>query len=156
MKAKNKPESTGLKLDTKFKKGQSGNPSGKPKGSCNKSTLMALALLKSESQAMVKVVVDLALSGDMQALTLCLSRLIPPAKDTPLNVELPKVVNVSDLPGFTGALLNSVATGEIPPSEGEKLSKILAAHVQAIQLSEFENRLTELENTAGFKKGGGK
>jgi hypothetical protein len=85
-----------------------------------------------------------------------MERLIPTAKDAPLDVVLPKVVNVSDLAGFTGALLNKVASGEIGASEGEKLSKILSAHVQAIQLSDFENRLTELENTAGLKKGGGK
>jgi hypothetical protein len=37
--------------DTKFKKGQSGNPSGKPKGARNKATLAAEALLDGEAEA---------------------------------------------------------------------------------------------------------
>lgn len=34
------PEATGKKQDTRFKKGQSGNPDGRPQGSKNFSTLM--------------------------------------------------------------------------------------------------------------------
>lgn len=140
----------------RFKKGESGNPAGRRRGSLNKCTLAAMALLRGEAVGITRVVVNAALGGDLTAIKICMERLIPPAKDVPLDVVLPKVVNVSDLAGFTGALLNKVACGEIGASEGEKLSKILAAHVQAIQLSEFENRLALLENSAGLKKGGGR
>ena len=40
-----KPENTGKKQDTKFKKGQSGNPKGKPKG-----TFSLLTILKKQLQ----------------------------------------------------------------------------------------------------------
>ena len=153
---KGKPEIAGPKLDTKFKKGISGNVKGKPKGCLNQSTMMALALLKSESQAMVRVVVDKALSGDMQALSLCLSRLIPQAKDAPFDCVLPKVETIADLPKITAGLLDAVSSGNMGPSEAEKIVKIVSGHIQALQLSEFETRLTELENTAGLKKGGGR
>ena len=138
----------------RFKKGTSGNPAGKPKGSRHKSTMAALRLLSGEAEALTRAAIEKALSGDTVALRLCLDRIVPVVKDMPLDVELPKVVNVSDLSGFTGALLDKVASGEIGATEGEKLSKILSAHVQALQLSEFENRLALLENSAGLKRGG--
>lgn len=144
------------KQNTKFLKGVSGNPSGRTLGSKNKATMAALVLLRGEAVALTRVAIDAALGGDLTAVKLCMERLIPAVRDMPTDYILPRVKTIDDLSGFTGALLDKVASGEIGATEGEKLSKILSAHVQALQLSEFETRLTELENTAGLKKGGGR
>ncbi len=85
---------------------------------------------------------------------MCIERLIPTAKDMPTDCILPKVKTIADLPKITESLLNAVSNGEIGPSEAEKIVKIVSGHVQALQLSEFETRLTELENSAGVKRGG--
>ena len=129
----------------RFKKGQSGNPAGKPKGTRHRATMAMLELLKDESQALARVCVDRALEGDIQALKLCLDRICPPSKDHPFEVTLPKVSSVDDLPAFTGSLLDAVADGTLPPSEAEKISKIAAIHKEAVQLATFETRLSELE-----------
>ena len=57
---------------SKFKSGQSGNPSGRPKGSLNKSTLATQALLDGEAEALTRKVVELAKEGNPVALRLCL------------------------------------------------------------------------------------
>jgi len=131
----------------RFKPGVSGNPSGKPKGIRHRSTMAAMALLSGEAQALTRVCIDKALEGDLTALKLCLDRIIPPSKDHPIDITLPKIGSISDMPLFTESLINAVTSGEIGASEGEKLCKIVTAHTQAIQLSTFEQRLSDLEAT---------
>jgi len=83
---------------SKFKSGQSGNPSGRPKGSLNKATLTTQALLDGEAEAVTRKVVELAKEGNPVALRLCLERLLPPRRDRPINFPLPKVEEAADLP----------------------------------------------------------
>lgn len=76
------PENTGaLKESSRFKKGQSGNPQGKPKGARNKSTLAAEALLEGSLDKICKRVEEEALNGNMQAAKMILDRFIPVRKD---------------------------------------------------------------------------
>ena len=56
----------------RFQKGRSGNPNGRPKGSRNKATVIAQALLEGEAEALVGKVVQLALEGDLTCLRICL------------------------------------------------------------------------------------
>jgi hypothetical protein len=56
----------------RFQKGRSGNPNGRPKGSRNKTTVIAQTLLEGEAEALVRKVVQLALEGDLTCLRICL------------------------------------------------------------------------------------
>jgi hypothetical protein len=47
-----------------FEKGRSGNPGGRRRGSRNKATLAAAALLAGESEALTRKAVEMALGGD--------------------------------------------------------------------------------------------
>lgn len=62
-----------------FVKGQSGNPAGRPKGIIDKRQRMQKALGEG-ADAVIAVVRQRALDGDMQAAGLVLSRLIPTLK----------------------------------------------------------------------------
>ncbi len=63
----------------RFKKGQSGNPNGRPLGCLNKRTQLA-ALLEPHAEALISKAVELALGGDTNALRLCIERLLPKAQ----------------------------------------------------------------------------
>ena len=76
----------------KFKKGQSGNPSGKPKGARNKTSLMCEKLMAGDAEDVAMAVIDQAKNGDMQAAKLILDRLVPARKGRPVRVTLPEVV----------------------------------------------------------------
>lgn len=110
---------------SKFKPGQSGNPSGRPKGALNKATLAAQALLDGEVEVLTRKVVELAKDGNPMALRLCLERLLPPRKDRPVILNLPEIKGAEDLPQLLDAILEGVARGEITPGEGQALIAFL-------------------------------
>jgi hypothetical protein len=72
------PETTGgEQAGGRFLPGKSGNPSGRPKGALNKTTEAALVLLEGEAEALTRKCVDLAMTGDMAAMRICMDRIIP-------------------------------------------------------------------------------
>ena len=50
-----------------------------------------MVLLDGEAEALTRKCVDMALDGDIQALKLCMERILPPVKEQKINVELPPV-----------------------------------------------------------------
>ena len=132
---------------SKFKSGQSGNPSGRPKGALNKTTLATQALLDGEAEALTRKAVELAKDGNPVALRLCLERLLPPRKDRPINFSLPEIEGTEDLPKAMGVILQAVAQGEITPGEGQTLTTMVQAYRKGLETVDFEARLTALERS---------
>jgi hypothetical protein len=87
----------------------------------------------------------MALAGDTTALRLCLERILPPLKERPVAVDLPSLGGAGDLPAIISALLQAAASGVITPGEGDRLARLLAGYVKAVELSEFDERLRRLE-----------
>jgi hypothetical protein len=129
-----------------FKPGQSGNPKGKPKGALNQATRAAQELLDGEADGLTRKVVELAKAGNVVALRLCLERLIPPRKDRPITLKLPKVGGVEDIPKALEAILEAVAKGGITPGEGQAVAAMLEAYRKGVELADIEARLTALES----------
>ncbi len=147
-------ENAGKKQDTRFKRGQSGNPAGKPKGTRNKATLAVEALLGDEAESLTRKAVELALEGDVTALRLCLERLCPPRKERPLEagaVRLPKLT-AENLAEASAVIVRAVAGGRLAPGEGEARAKMLEAHRKNLELTDLEIRLAKIEATMGYKK----
>jgi hypothetical protein len=130
-----------------FQPGQSGNPKGKPKGCRAKATMAVLELLDGEAEALTRKAVEKALEGDTTALRLCLERLAPPRKDSPIALAgLPKIEGTSDLPKATSTILEAVARGDITPSEGQALAGLVEGHRKALETAELEARVAALES----------
>lgn len=70
----------------KFTKGQSGNPAGRPVGSKNKCTQFR-ELLEDDLPALVSVLRDKALEGDMNAMRLLLERLVPKVQVVDMSLQ---------------------------------------------------------------------
>ena len=128
-----------------FKKGQSGNPKGKPPGTRSKATMAALTLLEGECEALTRKAVELALNGDIQALRLCLERLVAPAKERPINFTLPTIECAEDSPKFTAALFEAVASGEIKVADAATMFALAEAHCEAIRLANRAARMRLLD-----------
>lgn len=123
---------------------QPGNP-GRPKGARNKVTRAAEALLDGEAEALTRKAIELALEGDTIALRLCLERILPPRKERPVTVELPRVENPSDALAASAALLAAVANGVLAPGEAHEIARLLAIHLEAVEMHELAARITALE-----------
>src|SRR4051812_16012566 len=127
------PENTGGKQGTKFRKGQSGNPSGRPAGARNKTTVAIEALLDSEAETITRKAVELAKGGDSVALRLCLERIIPARKDRPVAFALPPIETAGDAAKASAALLRAVAVGEITPAEAGDVAKLFESHARVLE-----------------------
>lgn len=130
-----------------WKPGQSGNAAGRPRGSRNATTLAVQALLHGQAQELTQKAIEQALEGDSVALRLCLDRILPSLKELPINIKLPSMVSAQDLPTMTASIIKAVSSGEILPTEAEKISKLVDIHRQAIEAADFDARLKALEQS---------
>jgi hypothetical protein len=128
-----------------WKKGQSGNPKGRPKGSRNRATLLALAAMEGELDAVVRVILRAAKAGDMAAARLVVDKLIPASKERPVSIVLPDTGTADGCAQAQNAVLQSIADGELLPGEGAVLAGIVENRRRAIETIELEQRITTLE-----------
>jgi hypothetical protein len=133
---------------TTFKPGESGNPAGKPKGARNKTTLAVEALLEGEAETLTRKAIEIAKSGDMQALRLCLDRIAPARKDRHVPIDLPAVDSAADAVKASAVIVAALSEGELSPSEASELSKLVGNYVAALTAADFEKRLALLETAA--------
>lgn len=147
--SKKTPANTGQKQDARFKRGQSGNPSGRKAGSRNNVTLAMEALLEGEAEALTRTAIDKALSGDMMALRICFDRLYPPQKGRSIQIDLPPIKQANDVVQGYEAVLNAVSEGSITPDEASTIANVLEGKRKAIETCELETRMAALEKTKG-------
>ncbi len=124
--------------DGKWKKGVSGNPGGKPAQNLSR------RLLADSSVAITETVIGLALAGDLQALTLCMNRIVSPLRPQQEPVVIPGG-DPGDLVGQGERIIAAIASGAISPDIGGQLVQALATLGKLKESAELESRLAELE-----------
>jgi hypothetical protein len=129
----------------KFTKGQSGNPSGKPKGCRNATTILFDELLKDNAKELIEKAIEMAKGGDGPALRLCIERLAPPRKDRPVWFDLPEMKEAKDAVKASAAIVAAVANGDLSPMEASELGKLVDSYARTLQAAEFEERISKLE-----------
>jgi hypothetical protein len=133
------------KQDSQFKPGQSGNPSGRPRGARNKATVAAEALLDGEAETITRKCIDLALDGDATALRLCLSRILPVKRERAIELDLPVLGGSQDSLRAIGTVLEAVGAGAITPAEGQAVASLVETHRRSFEVEELEQRIEALE-----------
>lgn len=126
---------------TKWKPGQSGNPSGRRPG-----TSVITKLRTSIAQHVPEIVdqlVQAAKGGDVQAARLLLERVLPPVKAT----EQPQPIALPDgtLTEQGRAVLAAVSAGELAPSQGAQLLAAIGTLGKVAEVDELERRIKALE-----------
>jgi hypothetical protein len=139
-----KQENTG-ETAMRFQPGQSGNPSGRPRGALNRATVLAQELLSARVERIAGKLIELAEGGDMRAIRVCMERLMPVIKHQPIAVEMPPIENAADSVEAVASIAAAVAAGELTATEAAELAKVVDVYVGALASREFEERLSKLE-----------
>jgi len=153
-----------------FKRGKSGNPAGRRKGTPNRSTAVVKARIKTDvdpigflAQVMrgeaVKAqeegggerVIYPNLSDMIVAARVLASKLVPDAKDSPVTIALPDITTADDAAKAMSAILKAAAAGEITPSEAQAFVALIRPYVETLSAADFERRLEEIEKRIGRK-----
>ena len=118
---------------------------GRPKGARNKAAQAVLALLEGEGEALTRKAIEMALAGDSVALRLCLDRIAPPRKDSPVTFPLPRMTTAQNAAQAAGAVLEAVSMGELTPTEGAVIMGLVDAFRRTLEFTELEARVAALE-----------
>ena len=127
-----------------------GNP-GRPAGSRHKYVLAIQSLLDGEAEALGRKAIELALEGDTVALRLCLERIVPAKRDTPVQFDLPTVTCAAEAAQAAQAVLLAVSQGDVTPMEGATIMRLVEQYRRTLELSEFEGRIVALERATATK-----
>ncbi len=135
-----------------FQKGKSGNPKGRPRRNGSPVPLAPQTILQTKTEELLEKVIEMALGGDRACLRLCIDRLIPAKKDSPLKPGLPPIAAAADLPRFFAAVAARLEQGEIAASEAKALKELAEFYRKLIEMVELEPRVSELEEMLNSPK----
>ena len=85
------------------------------------------------------------LQGDSIALRLVMERVAPVRRGRPVQFDLPALDNASDLALALGGILRATANGSLTPDEAATIAGVLETKRRAIETSNLEQRLDQLE-----------
>lgn len=126
-------------------KGISGNPKGTKTGSRHRVTQAAENVLNGESEALSRKLIEKALDGDVNALRICMDRILPPRKDRTIAMKLKGIKRPGDLIKIMHQITQAVAKGEISPQEGSALSNMVETQRRTLETGDVAKRLEALE-----------
>ncbi len=121
---------------------EKGNP-GRPRGSKNRTTAIAQALLANEEIELVRKAMDLAKAGDVQMLKFLLDRLLP--KERLIKVDIPRLDFADEAIDAMAAISGAIAEGQITPSEGAALSSMISGYSRTLDVAELSKRIEAIE-----------
>ena len=107
---------------------------------------------------MTRRAVELALAGDPTAMRLCLERILPPCRERTVKFALPPIESAPtaqsawaeghDIAAAVKAVTSALANGATTPGEAERIAAVVDTFVRAIDASDFDRRLRELEDAS--------
>ena len=128
-----------------FRRGRSGNPTGRPKGARNRVTIALEELLEGEAERITRHAIEMAMEGDAVAMRLVLERVLPVRRGRPVRFDYKPLEKAADVSVMLGAILKAVANGDLTPDEAATIATIAEAKRKAIETMDIERRLDELE-----------
>lgn len=130
-------------MSGRWKKGQSGNPAGRPKGIVDKRARLRKAF-EVEGRAVAQRCIQAAMDGDVQAMRLVLERLAPPirARAESVTFDLDAEASHTDQ---ARQVMAAVSRGQVPPDTGRQLIDGIASMARIVELDEIQRRLDALE-----------
>lgn len=124
-----------------FEKGQSGNPSGRPKGAKDRRTIFR-DMIDPHKKKLVNKAVEMALAGDQQMLRLLLDRVLPPKpKD-----ESATIILADDTPtNMSKQVINYLNEEELTPSQALDIMRAIAFQAKIFEADEAKEMIHKIK-----------
>ncbi|MEI9716903.1 DUF5681 domain-containing protein [Moellerella wisconsensis] len=126
------------KHPTRWKKGQSGNPSGRP----SKGAEIRRSLLEMTPLALEAIVQGIK-SGDSTCLKIWADRCDPVSKSTIQPVEF--LCDTTDLSSAALSVVSAISQGQVPPDVGTVILKGIADASKIIEVESLQREVEELK-----------
>ncbi|XLY87918.1 DUF5681 domain-containing protein [Ectopseudomonas mendocina] len=128
---------------SKFQKGQSGNPSGRPKGALGMAGRLRAAI-QGDAEQIIQSLITQAKGGDTAAAKLLLDRVCPALKPEAQAVDLEQLATGS-LIEKAEAVLSAAGAGELAPDVAAQLVQSVATLAKVAEIDQLQQRLESLE-----------
>jgi hypothetical protein len=129
-----------------WKRGQSGNPKGRPRGTGKVAEMRDS--IAEQIPGIINKLVDAAQNGDIQSARLLLDRVIPPLKATESPVEL--AMPTGTPADQSRAVLTAVGDGVITVPQGVQMMAALEALARLAKIDKAEKRQDEIDEKYSF------
>lgn len=137
-------------LNGRFPKGQSGNPSGRPKMPPEIREMLT-AKAKDAVDVFVRYLSDDDARVALKAAELLLDRAYgkPQQTSEPISFDLPDDTdNAEALVALHASLLRATARGEVAVSDAREMSGLFETHRRLVEVADLENRIAKLEQNS--------
>ncbi|MDX6502643.1 MAG: hypothetical protein QOG23_5907, partial [Blastocatellia bacterium] len=101
--------------------------------------------IKAGNQSFATTRLEVAKTGDVAALRLCIDRICPAQRDRPVAVELPEMKTAADAVGAIGATMEAIGAGDLGAHEAAGLTNVVTGFSQTITGAQLERRLDDVE-----------
>lgn len=132
---------------TKFARGQSGNPSGKPAGTRWRSTELVEGIMREGGESVARAIVVAARGGDMTAAKVVIDRLAPAPRGRFLQINVPKIEMPADALPLMAGVLDTMAKGELTPHEASDLSSVVQTYLKVLEMVGLAAEVAALKET---------
>ena len=130
----------------RFKKGESGNPAGRPPGSMNKN----LRTLRDAAEDILPVVIEKAKNGDADAQRLILDRGLPRLK--PVTMPEPMALPRGNFAEQVKSLMALIATGDISPTTAAEIASVISTAARVEEIDQLRDELAALRAVLEARK----
>lgn len=115
-----------------FLPGRSGNPAGRPRGIRSRTGMLVASIIGDNAAVVTRAIVQNALEGDRAAQKLCMDRMLGPAREAPLELDLDWEPTPAGIALALGEILAGVGRGDVTAAEAAFLAKVIAERHEAV------------------------
>jgi hypothetical protein len=118
---------------------------GRPRGSKNRTTVVAQQLLESHAEPVIRKALMMAIQGDTAAMKLCMDRILPVCRELPVKLGKLPTATAAEVSKSTQKVLQALAVGRLPMGQALTMSDLLEKRRRAIETEGLDERLRKLE-----------
>jgi hypothetical protein len=111
------PKPPGRGRGRPYEKGRSGQSRRAPDRLAQQGDACRGGIASSESEALTRRAVELALVGDPTAMRLCLERILRPCRERTVKFAFPPIESAADTAAAMKAVSSALASGAVTPGE---------------------------------------